>query len=278
MYRYVVIYLLTTTDGYPATTNKYPQCNKVVNTAAAKIVGLDRSAQPQKTMGAEDFAFFLEEKPGRYCCLSVRLSVCLSVSLSVCLCGSFFVVLCVSLVYLFVYALFYIAEPDLLRLHRLFVFEFIEYFVVLATEKLFSIHQYVVCCIGCFFFVGAALPGEVRGHHKSVFDFDEVRWVLLYSMFFCCCVVCCTWFCGFTMVLYYAVQYLIYNPHLLCLFSVRVFFCALSYLTSSIHPFSISPSTPPSVAALWPIRYHLTGLPSACNVGECFYVRANHSR
>lgn len=28
---------------------------------------------------------------------------------------------------------------------------------------------------GCFFFVGAALPGEMRPHHKSVFDFDEVR-------------------------------------------------------------------------------------------------------
>jgi amidohydrolase len=26
---------------------------------------------------------------------------------------------------------------------------------------------------GCFFFVGAALPGELRPHHKSVFDFDE---------------------------------------------------------------------------------------------------------
>ena len=27
---------------------------------------------------------------------------------------------------------------------------------------------------GCFFFVGGALPGEARPHHKSVFDFDEV--------------------------------------------------------------------------------------------------------
>ena len=26
---------------------------------------------------------------------------------------------------------------------------------------------------GCFFFVGAGLPGPVRPHHKSVFDFDE---------------------------------------------------------------------------------------------------------
>ena len=27
---------------------------------------------------------------------------------------------------------------------------------------------------GCFFFVGGMLPGELRPHHKSVFDFDEV--------------------------------------------------------------------------------------------------------
>ena len=26
---------------------------------------------------------------------------------------------------------------------------------------------------GAFFFVGGALPGELRPHHKSVFDFDE---------------------------------------------------------------------------------------------------------
>ena len=26
---------------------------------------------------------------------------------------------------------------------------------------------------GAFIFVGGALPGEVRPHHKSVFDFDE---------------------------------------------------------------------------------------------------------
>lgn len=28
---------------------------------------------------------------------------------------------------------------------------------------------------GCFFFVGGKLPGETRPHHKSVFDFDEVK-------------------------------------------------------------------------------------------------------
>lgn len=33
---------------------------------------------------------------------------------------------------------------------------------------------YLLCGEGCFYFVGAALPGEPRPHHKSVFDFDEV--------------------------------------------------------------------------------------------------------
>ncbi len=44
--------------------NSYPECNAVVRTAAAKIVGEARAAGPQKTMGAEDFAFFLAVKPG----------------------------------------------------------------------------------------------------------------------------------------------------------------------------------------------------------------------
>ena len=52
------------TDGYPATVNSYPECNRVVNTAATAIVGAGRSAQPQKTMGAEDFSYFLQAKPG----------------------------------------------------------------------------------------------------------------------------------------------------------------------------------------------------------------------
>eukprot|EP01038_Epipyxis_sp_PR26KG_P013121 gene13121-17587_t len=75
--------------GYPPTVNNYPECNQIVSDAAANFVGPQRSSLPQKTMGAEDFSYFLEERPG------------------------------------------------------------------------------------CFFFVGAALPGETRPHHKSVFDFDE---------------------------------------------------------------------------------------------------------
>lgn len=36
------------------------------------------------------------------------------------------------------------------------------------------LNAYSAVSPGCFFFVGAALPGEARPHHKSVFDFDEV--------------------------------------------------------------------------------------------------------
>lgn len=36
---------------------------------------------------------------------------------------------------------------------------------------------------GCFFFVGAALPGEEKPHHKSVFDFDEKALQISASMF-----------------------------------------------------------------------------------------------
>lgn len=76
-------------NNYPPTVNAYPECVEVVTNAAAKIVGVSRSAMPQKTMGAEDFSFYLLQRPG------------------------------------------------------------------------------------CFFFVGGALPGDIRPHHKSVFDFDE---------------------------------------------------------------------------------------------------------
>mmetsp|Transcript_5815 Transcript_5815/g.13325 ORF Transcript_5815/g.13325 Transcript_5815/m.13325 type:complete len:209 (-) Transcript_5815:51-677(-) len=85
--------------GYPPTVNAYPECNRVVTTAAAKIVGPERASQPQKTMGAEDFSYFLEARKG------------------------------------------------------------------------------------CFLFVGAALPGETRPHHKSVFDFDERALMVSASVF-----------------------------------------------------------------------------------------------
>jgi metal-dependent amidase/aminoacylase/carboxypeptidase family protein len=52
------------TDGYPPTVNSYPQCNAVVNKAAETVVGAARTGRPQKTMGAEDFSYFLQERPG----------------------------------------------------------------------------------------------------------------------------------------------------------------------------------------------------------------------
>lgn len=77
------------TRGYPITVNSCQESVMAVTRAAAKVVGEAKASLPQKTMGAEDFSYFLQQRPG------------------------------------------------------------------------------------CFFFVGAALPGEVRPHHKSVFDFDE---------------------------------------------------------------------------------------------------------
>ena len=50
--------------GYPATVNAYPECVAAVTAAAAKVVGPERAALPQKTMGAEDMSYFLQEKPG----------------------------------------------------------------------------------------------------------------------------------------------------------------------------------------------------------------------
>lgn len=51
-------------DGYPATVNNYPECTALVRKCAAPVVGAARSGLPQKTMGAEDFSYFLEERPG----------------------------------------------------------------------------------------------------------------------------------------------------------------------------------------------------------------------
>ncbi len=86
-------------DGYPPTINAYPECNQVVIEAATPFVGATRAQQPQKTMGAEDFSYFLEQRPG------------------------------------------------------------------------------------CFFFVGAGLPGDTRPHHKSVFDFDERAMMISSSVY-----------------------------------------------------------------------------------------------
>jgi hippurate hydrolase len=50
--------------GYPATINAYPESVAVVRAAAARVVGEERSCLPQKTMGAEDFSYFLQQRPG----------------------------------------------------------------------------------------------------------------------------------------------------------------------------------------------------------------------
>ena len=85
--------------GYPPTVNAYPECVQVVKNAGSKIVGKSNACVPVKTMGAEDFSYFLEAIPG------------------------------------------------------------------------------------AFIFVGAALPGEVRPHHKSVFDFDEDAMLVSASLY-----------------------------------------------------------------------------------------------
>ena len=50
--------------GYPATVNAYPECVAHVRRAAARCVGESRSKLQQKTMGAEDFSYYLEQRPG----------------------------------------------------------------------------------------------------------------------------------------------------------------------------------------------------------------------
>jgi amidohydrolase len=89
--------------GYPPTINAYPEEVELVQKAGETIVGHVRSRVPVVTMGAEDFSYFLQKRPG------------------------------------------------------------------------------------CFFFVGAALQGEVRPHHKSVFDFDEDAMMISASMFMRIC-------------------------------------------------------------------------------------------
>jgi amidohydrolase len=86
-------------DGYPATVNRHPAAVKRVQDVAGRIVGTGNILDNVMTCGAEDFSYFINEKPG------------------------------------------------------------------------------------AFFFVGAALPGECRPHHKSVFDFDERCMLISASMF-----------------------------------------------------------------------------------------------
>ena len=56
---------LTYTQGYPVTIND-PDMTALVKKCATGVVGEDRVVTPQKTMGGEDFSFFLREAQGAY--------------------------------------------------------------------------------------------------------------------------------------------------------------------------------------------------------------------
>lgn len=53
----------TYTQGYPVTIND-AEMSDLVKKCAASVVGKDRVVTPQKTMGGEDFAFFLQKAKG----------------------------------------------------------------------------------------------------------------------------------------------------------------------------------------------------------------------
>ena len=53
-------------DGYPATVNAYPECAALVRQCAGVVVGNENTLGKQRTMGAEDFSFFLEARPGAF--------------------------------------------------------------------------------------------------------------------------------------------------------------------------------------------------------------------
>ncbi len=58
-------YEMSYAPGYPVTVND-PEMSKLVEKCAAAVVGQDRVVVPAKTMGGEDFAFFLEKTRGCY--------------------------------------------------------------------------------------------------------------------------------------------------------------------------------------------------------------------
>jgi metal-dependent amidase/aminoacylase/carboxypeptidase family protein len=64
--------------GYPPTVNSWPECVANVTSAAEKIVGKAKSALPQKTMGAEDFSYFMQQV-FQHITFSLPLSVSLNV-------------------------------------------------------------------------------------------------------------------------------------------------------------------------------------------------------
>lgn len=69
---------LTYTQGYPVTVND-PDMTDLVKKCAADVVGLENIVTPSKTMGGEDFSFFLREAPGAYFALGTGYEGCASV-------------------------------------------------------------------------------------------------------------------------------------------------------------------------------------------------------
>ena len=53
------------TRGYPATVND-PEMTELVREEAAKVVGADHVVESPLIMGAEDFSYFLEARPGAF--------------------------------------------------------------------------------------------------------------------------------------------------------------------------------------------------------------------
>src|SRR5699024_4491682 len=51
--------------GYPATIN-HPEMSQLVREAAAETVGEENSLEDTPGMGAEDFSYFLENRPGAF--------------------------------------------------------------------------------------------------------------------------------------------------------------------------------------------------------------------
>ena len=145
-----VLYIIIL-DGYPPTSNAYPECFQVVVKAASTFVGHKRAQKPIKTMGAEDFSFFLQERKGNISILLLFLMIVVVKSLC--------------------------------------TFQFQHYMYSCYCDELSSFaYIYHIYCshvfmIGCFLFVGAALQGEERPHHKSVFDFDERALMVSSSIF-----------------------------------------------------------------------------------------------
>jgi amidohydrolase len=57
---------LTYTHGYPPTVNADAPCLAAVHAAAARVVGRERVSGDVVTCGAEDFSYFLEQRPGTF--------------------------------------------------------------------------------------------------------------------------------------------------------------------------------------------------------------------